>query len=447
MAEDSASAAASRDVAVIGAGWAGCAAAVELAAQGRSVTLFEAARVPGGRARKIILNGSSVDNGQHILLGAYRETLRVMRLVGIDIATALLRLPLQMRYPNNTGIDFVAAKLPAPLHLLAGMLRATGLALADKLALVIFTRSARNAAWVLERDCSVTELLRRFRQTDRLIQFMWRPLCLAALNTPPDEASAQVFLNVLKDSMGARYASSEMLLPRADLSALFPQQAIDYVMSHGGHAHLGTRVRSLQRHESRWSLQTTANPIAVQEFDQVIIATDLHSATALLEPLTANAIMPHVSYQPITTCYLQYSTECRLDAAFYALADDPSMGYWGQFVFDRGWLNASQRGLFAVVISAASLAAHQNHESLCAAICNQLAGVFARADLANPLWSKVVSEKRATFGCTPRLDRPVNQTGIDQIMLAGDYTASRYPSTIEAAVSSGVTAARLLINR
>lgn len=447
MANDSVCHFGSRHVAVIGTGWAGCAAAVELTAQGRQVTLFEAARIPGGRARKITLNGSTVDNGQHILLGAYGESLRLMRLVGIDISAVLLRLPMQMRYPNNTGIDFVAARLPAPLHLLAGMFRASGLPLADKLALAGFSRSARNISWGLLHDCSVTELLRRFRQTDRLIQFMWRPLCLAALNTPPDEASAQLFLNVLRDSLAGRYASSEMLLPRVDLSALFPQQAIEYVIAHGGYAHFGARIRSLQRHGSRWRLQMAADEITQQEFDQVIIATDLHSASALLEPLTARAIMSQVSYQPITTCYLQYADDCRLDAAFYALADEPSIGHWGQFVFDRGHLNASQRGLFAVVISAASLAANQDHGSLCAAICNQLASVFARAEFAFPLWSKVVSEKRATFSCTPGLDRPVNQTGIDEIMLAGDYTASRYPATLEAAVRSGIAAARILIGR
>lgn len=439
---------ASQHVAVIGAGWAGCAAATELAARGRQVTLFEAARIPGGRARKVMLNGCVVDNGQHILLGAYDETLRLMQMVGIDLDVALLRLPLQMRYPNNTGIDFIASKLPAPLHLLAGMVRATGLLLADKLALASFSYSAHKIDWMLEQDCSVTELLYRFRQTDRLIQFLWRPLCLAALNTPPDEASAQLFLNVLEDSLGARYASSEMLLPKLDLSALFPQQAIDYVTAHGGQVHFGARIRSLQRHDgSTWQLSTTTNAVDLQKFDQVIIATDLQNAAALLAPLTAQEIMPTVAYQPITTCYVQYGADCRLDAAFYALADDPAMGHWGQFVFDRGWLNVAQHGLFAVVISAASPAVNQDNALLCTAICNQLARVFDRAELAHPLWSKVVSEKRATFSCTPKLIRPRNKTDIRGIVLAGDYTASRYPATLEAAVRSGVAAARAVIGQ
>ena len=437
----------SQQVAVIGAGWAGCSAAVELAVHGRRVTVFEAARLPGGRARKISLNGYDVDNGQHILLGAYSETLRLMQLVGIDINASLLRLPLQMRYPNNTGMDFVAARLPTPLNLLIGMLSATGLSLADKFALVGFSHSARKITWELEDDCSVTALLHRFRQTDRLIKLMWRPLCLAALNTPPDESSAQVFLNVLKDSLGSHSASADMLLPRIDLSALFPQRAIDYVSNHSGYVRYGARVQSLQHNGSGWQVHTTSHSTTPDEFDQVIIATDLHNAATLLDPLTVDTVLPSMSYQPITTCYLKYADDCRLDSAFYALIDDYSIGHWGQFVFDRGHLNVSQQGLFAVVISAATLAVRIDHDTLIGAICAQLVSVFARTEFANPLWSKVISEKRATFCCVPGLARPTNATEINQIKLAGDYTVSPYPATLEAAVRSGVKAAQLLIER
>lgn len=437
----------SRHVAVIGAGWAGCAAAVELVAQGRQVTLFEAARTAGGRAREVTFNDYSLDNGQHILLGAYAETLRLMALVGVNIQTAVLRVPLQMRYPANTGMDFVAAKLPAPWHLLVGMLRASGLAAADKFALVSFSASARRIDWTLEHDCSVTDLLRAFHQTERLIQLMWRPLCLAALNTPPEEASAQVFLQVLKDSLGAQRASSDMLLPRVDLSALFPMPAIDYIVARGGSVNFGKRISALRRDSYGWSLQSGANASAESTHivDQVIIATDLHNARALLKPLTGNIVMPEATHQAITTCYLQYEASCRLDAVFYALADNPLLGHWGQFVFDRGQLTVAQQGLFAVVISAAQQAILLDHTDLIAAVTAQLALVFSRPDFAHPLWSKVISEKRATFSCVPGMPRAGNDIGLGDVVLAGDYTASSYPATLEAAVRSGVTAARSLI--
>lgn len=434
----------SKHTAVIGAGWAGCAAAVDLIDQGHRVTLFDAARTPGGRARKVEFNGCALDNGQHILLGAYTETLRLMQRVGINLDAALWRLPLQMRFPNSTGMDFVAANLPAPLHLLIGLLRAKGLTRTDKLALANFSMAARRISWILDTDCTVSDLLHRFRQTDRLVALMWRPLCLAALNTPPDQASAQYFLNVLKDSLGANRASSEMLLPRQDLSALFPQQAIHYILAHGGTVLPGTRVRAIHRQAARWLLTTKDDAVSAFDYDQVVIATDVHNATTLLQSLMLSTPMPAVSFQPITTCYLQYAQSCQLDAAFYALVDDPQIAHWGQFVFDRGQLNTAQKGLFAVVISASSEAIGLNQSELASAIAMQLASVFSRPELASPLWTKTISEKSATFSCVPALYRPANQTAIPGLVLAGDYTASLYPATLEAAVRSGVAASRLL---
>ncbi|MBC7685718.1 MAG: NAD(P)-binding protein, partial [Bdellovibrionales bacterium] len=211
-----------KSAAVIGGGWAGCSAGVELARAGYKVTLLEASRTLGGRARLVESHGMGLDNGQHILLGAYAETLRMLALVGVDPDAALLNLPLQMRYPPaGNGMDFVAPRLPAPLHLALALWRAKGLGRDDKMALARFSTTARWMDWRLHTDCTVSELLERFDQTARLIQLMWRPLCLAALNTPPERAPAQVFLNVLRDSLGAKRAASDMLLPRTDLSALF----------------------------------------------------------------------------------------------------------------------------------------------------------------------------------------------------------------------------------
>ena len=213
--------------AVIGAGWAGCAAAMELARAGHAVSVFEAARTLGGRARRVERENTVLDNGQHILLGAYTETLRLIKLAGQDPAELILTLPLQMRYPANSGgMDFLAPRLPAPLHLAFALLRAKGLTRADKLALARFNSAGRWMGWALDVDCTVAELLERFDQTERPTTLMWRPLCIAALNTPPERASANVFLAVLRDSLSAsRRAASDMLLPRVAMGALFPEPA------------------------------------------------------------------------------------------------------------------------------------------------------------------------------------------------------------------------------
>lgn len=435
-------------VAVVGGGWAGCAAAVELARAGSRVTLFEAARTLGGRARGVELDGRMLDNGQHILLGAYSHTLRLLRRVGIDPNHALLRLPLQMRYPPASGgMDFAAPRLPAPLHVLAGLLRARGLAREDKLALARFTTSARWMGWHLDADCSVGELLQRFDQTERLAQLLWRPLCIAALNTPPERASARVFLAVLRDSLGARRAASDMLLPRVELGALFPSAAAAYVTRLGGTVRTGTRVDALRHEHGCWQVQS---PAGAERFDAVVLAAPAWQAATLLDAVPGAAALSSrlaaLDYEPIATCYLQYDPALSLDLPFYALPDDPARRAWGQFVFDRGQLDRAQAGLLAVVVSAAGEAAALGREELAEAIGAQLAAAFGRPELARPAWTQVIAEKRATFACTPGLVRPGNDTGLPGLVLAGDYTASDYPATLESAARSGGAAATAILS-
>jgi squalene-associated FAD-dependent desaturase len=443
---------------VIGGGWAGCAAGVELAAKGAQVTLFEAARSLGGRARAVQAKEALLDNGQHILLGAYAQTLALLRRVGVKEDDALLRLPLQMRYPPGsaqagTGMDFVAPRLPAPLHMLIALLRARGLEREDKLALARFNTTARWMDWGLDTDCSVAELLHRFSQTPRLIRLMWRPLCLAALNTPIERASAQVFLAVLRDSLGAKRKASDMLLPRVMLDALFPQAAQHYIESHGGRVLCGARVDALAQQDAGWLVSAGAGA-GPMRFDAVVLATPPWQSAALLRPLPGTdslcAQLDAFEYEPISTVYLQYEPGLRLPLPFCALLDDPEHGAWGQFVFDRGQLDAGhsspgQDGLLAVVVSAAAAAAALDQDALAAAVARQLAAAFRLPGLEQPRWSRVLTEKRATFACTPGLARPANATGLPGLVLAGDYTAGDYPATLETAVRSGLAAARLAL--
>jgi squalene-associated FAD-dependent desaturase len=442
---------AGKTVAVIGGGWAGCAAAVDLAAAGCTVTLFEAARTLGGRARGVEVRGRMLDNGQHILLGAYSGTLRLLRRVGVDPKAALLNLPLQMRYPSNSGgMDFVAPRLPAPFHLAVALLRAKGLAAADKMALARFSTSARWMGWQLNVDCSVSELLERFDQTARLVQLMWRPLCLAALNTPPEQASAKVFLAVLRDSLGAGRAASDMLLPRHDLHALFPGAAARFIEQRAGAVRCGAKVTALMRDGVSWRIDAAGKAVGGNSsglFDAVVLAVAPPAAGALLAGLPLGDIGARLAgfeYEPITTCYLQYAPAVRLGLPFYALPDDPARNHWGQFVFDRGQLDAGQAGLCSVVVSASNAAAALDQGALADAIAAQLAALFGRPELATPAWTQVITEKRATFACTPGLQRLPTASGLPGLVLAGDYTESEYPATLETAVRSGAAAAKAL---
>jgi len=298
----------------------------------------------------------------------------------------------------------------------------------------------------LNDDVPVSVLLERFDQTERLIRLMWQPLCLAALNTPIERASSNVFLAVLRDSLGAKRAASDMLIPRLDLAALFPQAAARHIESRGGAVRLGAKVAAVARGAGGWELQTGAG---AQVFDAVVLATPATQTAALLAPLGETELAAQLGafqYEPISTCYLQYDAALRLPLPFCALLDAPAAGHYGQFVFDRGQLDGQQAGLLAVVISAAGAAAALGQDALAGLVAAQLAQAFGQPALANPAWSRVITEKRATFACTPGLARPANATALPGLVLAGDYTAGDYPATLESAVRSGQDAASAILS-
>jgi squalene-associated FAD-dependent desaturase len=423
-----------RRVAVIGAGWAGLAAAVTLVEGGAAVELFEASRHLGGRARRVTVEGLELDNGQHILIGAYAETLRLMRAVGVDPERALLRLPLELR--SASGFRLRAANLPPPFHLLVGLLRAGGIGFGDRLAAVRLVAAHRRRAYRLARDATVRVWLEEERQPDAVRAVLWEPLCIAALNTPVARASAQVFLNVLRDAIEGGRGASDLLLPRVDLGALFPEPAARCVESLGGLIRLGAPVRRIDPTPEGFRLDNGET-----RFSHVLVAAAPQHAGPLLAHLPGLTPLAdrlaRIEYEPIHTCYLQYPGTVALPF--------PMVGFQGghaQWVFDRGALSGHS-GLIACVLSGAGAHESLAQEELAAALHAELA--HALPGLPAPSWCRVIAEKRATFSCRLGLDRPSNATPIPRLLLAGDYTASDYPATLEAAVRSGVAAARLVL--
>jgi hydroxysqualene dehydroxylase len=400
-------------VAIVGAGYAGMAAAVTLAQRGVAVTVFEAGAVPGGRARRIVSQGNELDNGQHILVGAYTELFRLMRAVGVP-SDALLRLPLELRYFED--FHFKKLRLPAPFGLLGGLLAARGIPPREKLAAVGFMLRLRKLGFRLEPDITVDELLKRHRQDGRIGHYLWRPLCVSALNTPPAQASANAFLAALRDTLMGGDEASDLLLPRVDLSRLFPEPAVDFIRKHGGEVRLKEPISSLEKLRN--------------EFTAIIIAVGPHQLKALLPELA-----PDYSYQPIYTCYLQYPESVKLPFPMLGLASGLV-----QWVFDRGALTG-EKGLLAAVISAQGDHQQMTQDEL-AETCHR---ELSTENLVNakPIWMRVIAEKRATITCAPGVARPAAETGIPGVFLAGDYTDAEYPPTLEAAVRSGVRAARL----
>jgi squalene-associated FAD-dependent desaturase len=386
------------------------AAAVTLAQRGVPVTVFESGPVPGGRARRVKTEGRELDNGQHILAGAYQELLRLMRLVGVA-ADAVLRLPLELRYAD--GFAFRSLWLPAPLGLLGGLLTCA-VPIAERVGAVRFMSSLKRTAFRIAPDLSVHALLEQHRQNGRIGHYLWRPLCVSALNTPPEHASAQVFANVLRDSLAGPAGASDLLLPRADLSRLFPEPACDFVAKHGGEVRLNAPVRDLAALRG--------------EFEAVILAVGPHQLKTLLPE-----IAPEYEYQPIYTCYLQYPENVRLAFPMLGFADGLV-----QWAFDRGQLTG-ERGLIACVISAQGDHQQIGQDELAAVCHRELKN--ALKELPEPQWARVIAEKRATIACTPAMKALAVQSPFPGVVLAGDYTDPDYPPTLEAAVRSGIRAA------
>jgi len=416
-------------IAVIGAGWAGLAAAATLAERGVPVTVFEASRNLGGRARRVRVDGTDLDNGQHVLIGAYRETLRLMRLVGSDPDKLLLRLPLELRYAD--GFRLRAPRLPYPLNLLGALLGAKGLALAQSFAALRFMASLKWRRFRIEPDRSVAQLLDEEGQSGALRTHLWEPLCVSALNTPVAAASAQIFACMVRDGLTGSRAASDLLIARTDLGRIFPDPAAEFVKARGGAIEIGTPVRRIERIHGGFRLNEA------QTFSDVVIACGPQHVGPILvqlpEVADALAAIGAFAYEPIVTCYLQYPESVSLLS--------PMLGFRGgilQWVFDRGRLGGP-KGLLAAVISASGPHEELPREALVSKIEAELrTGLGA---LPDPLWSQVITEKRATFSCRPGLRRPEGTTPVSGLVLAGDYVASDYPGTLEAAVRSGVAAA------
>jgi squalene-associated FAD-dependent desaturase len=401
------------------------AAAIEATQRGHAVTLFEMAAQPGGRAREVRWDGTVLDNGQHILIGAYTETLRLMRAVGVDVAQGFVRTPLRITYPEGAGLHLQSGA-PALAFALA-VLRYRSWRRAERFALL----RAAGGWWLAGFRCDAARTVAEFTAglPMRVRAELIDPLCVAALNTPSQEASAKVFLRVLKDALMSGPGSADLLLPRVSLSEAFPAPAMRWLADAGATLRLAQRVDRLTSEASTWHIDGEA-------FDQVVLATPPGEAARLTQTIAPewSRTAAALCFEPIVTVYLR-SAGCVLPAPMLALRADALSP--AQFVFDRGQLGGPE-GLLAFVVSGAQAWVDAGMEATEQATLLQAQNVLA-SHLHGPLQvMKTVTEKRATFRCTPGLQRPAALIA-PGLFAAGDYVDGPYPATLEGAVRSGVS--------
>ena len=439
-----------KNVLVIGGGMAGLSAATKLCEAGIPVTVLETNAQLGGRARGVEVNDLMLDNGQHMLIGAYQQTQSLLTLAGVHLPQHFLRLPLYLNVfdlAKNTRLSLSTSHhLPAPLHLLFGLMFATGLSLHEKLSALRWLIHCKWQGYQLAQDITVLDLLTQANQSQALIDSLWEPLCLGALNTPIHLASAQVFLNVLRDSFNKHKQDSDFLLAKTDLTQALSQPLADYIQQHGVRI-VQHRAQHLRLEEGLFSCddpdfthKNGAYKNAV--YSHLIIAVAPHQ----LQHLSFEGFsLPRLKfeYQAITTVYLQFEATVGLPQAMLGFCHGTA-----QWVFDRGQI-CGQAGLLAVVISAHGPWQMDNQAEKALWVRTLIEEINRSLEHklpVKPTWFKVITEKKATFSCEHALTRPSIVTDTHNLLLAGDYVAGDYPATIEGAVISGVNAAQAIIH-
>jgi squalene-associated FAD-dependent desaturase len=418
-------------LAVVGGGWAGLAAAVRAVEAGHQVTLFEMAPQLGGRARTVPLPGAAapLDNGQHILVGAYRRTLDLLHTVGVHEGAVVRRTPLELRYADGRG--FALPGGPTWIAFVRAVADGVGWDWADRSSLI---RAA--AGWALDRfrcDAALTVDALCRPLTPAVRQLLIDPLCIAALNTPAGEASAQVMLRVLRDALFGGRGAADLLLPKRPLGELLAEPAARWLLGRGALLRTGQRVSGLAAEGGAWK-------VGNETFQGVVLAAPAAEAARLTASLAPGwaARAQALRYEPIATVYLE-CPGARLPAPMTALVDSASAP--AQFAFDHGALGGAP-GRFAFVVSGAAPWVERGSGALAGAVLDQ-----ARTAMPPGTWPtapkllKVLVERRATFRCTPALDRPPAEIA-PGLVAAGDYVAGPYPATLEGAVRAGEAAAR-----
>ncbi|HVU39034.1 MAG TPA: hydroxysqualene dehydroxylase HpnE [Opitutales bacterium] len=433
-------------VAVFGAGVAGLSAALALAEQGFAVDIYEAKNFPGGRASSLrdAPSGLTLDNGQHIVMGCYHAFLQLLERMGArDRLAETPGLAVDYVAPGGKWSKLAAAALPAPLHLLAALFNFGALANADRFAILRMGLSLKLGS-PPGADETAAGWLERHRQTPGAMRALWEPFCLAALNEPPATASARLLWETLRRSLFGAKGDSAIFFARVGLSDLFRPEAELYLRATGGGVQFGAQVTKLHFARDEAGAETVkGGPITADYLVSALPWAALRSLLPEGEPLRAQ--LEKISAAGILNIHL-LSDRKLFDAPFAGLLDSPF--HW---VFDRSdHLPAERQGkefLYAVTMSAASetwLA--RKSDELLAEVRTELGKYFPAACEAKFLRELVIKTKDATFAARPEAEpaRPGPRTRWKNFYLAGDWTATHLPATLEGAALSGEAAAKAI---
>jgi squalene-associated FAD-dependent desaturase len=439
-------------VAIVGGGLAGLAAAVALAEHGRidgrlSVELYEARRQLAGRAGSFLdpASGGWIDHCQHVSMGCCTNLADFCRRTGIASQFRRDRV-LHFFSPDGRRYDLAASPLPAPLHLAAGFLRLGYLRFGERLSIA-------RALWRLARldpqsaaGQTIGAWLAQQGQSPAAIERFWAPVLVSALGECLDRSSLALARKVFVDGFMTSRSAYEIEVPRVPLAQLYGQPMEAWLADHGVRLHLSTPVKRLEGTAERATQLVLAagEQVAV---DAAVVAVPWRRVGEVLDgPLRAAVTgidqFERIEGAPITGVHLWF------DRPITPLPHAVLVGTLAQWVFNRAD-EGGQPGehYYQVVISASRSLAESQREATVAQITGELAAVFPVARQAKLLRWRIVTEPAAVFSASPEIERirPPQKTAIGNLALAGDWTQTGWPATMEGAVRSGYLAAEAIL--
>lgn len=467
-----------QNVIILGAGFAGLAAATELLSAGYNVTIIEQRGFSGGRAFSFFDKNISLelDNGQHLLMGCYENTFRFLKTISTTTGSDD-----KLYIQKDLHVDFLDSDrhtyslsclpLPAPLHAASGILRFKALSLSERLRMLYITKDVlydenplpltlshkgRASSHTLEEwgkgegDYSISEWLDRHHQSARSRDYFWNILTLAVMNENPHKASTAIFKTVLKKAMFRSRKGSGIVLPAVPLSRLYADDAEAFIRQHNGVLEKActaseimiekdkvTGIRTRDGRIFRGDYYISAVPYyALQRLLPECVTTKHHSYFSCLKELISS---------PIISFYLLFDKPVT-SLQFAALVNSPV-----QWVFNKKMINKTREkyGLISLVISGAQEYVNMSSEQLLNMALTELKKFLPEAGSAKLLYSRIIKERAATFIPSPGIQkyRPSQETPIRNLFLAGDWTDTGLPATIEGAVISGYKCAEMIKQR
>lgn len=437
------------DAVIVGGGLAGLSAAVELASTGANIALFEQTPRLGGRCYSFRdeTTGDIVDNGQHILIGAYHNTLAYLERIGsVRHLDRQRRLSIPFFHPELGFVSFQTQKFPQPFDLLAAILTFKPLSFMERIGLIKLRRAINDVSESEARrlaSVTVEHWLDEHHQSRAAKKHLWYPLAVSVLNELPDRACAALFVGVLRSVFLGSSSDAALIIPTIGQTELYVEGAEAFLRKYNVSVRTKTEVSGFEIEGMR-AVGLRLSDGTVVKSDAVISAVPYHCITRLLPPNIA-AMAPFVhcdtlDTSPIVSVHLWFDKEF-MDITFVGLTDRRT-----QWVFNRRRIfreTEKSDSYLTAVISGAHELVDTSKDELIRIVLADLADVFPESVKVRLVSSLVIKEKRATFAPTPKAEelRPSTRTPIDRLYLAGDWTDTGLPATIEGAVLSGVRAA------